>query len=59
VITKVSELLDPNTGGWDIAMLSNLLLPMDVGRFLQIPINHQAFDDFLAWNFTKYGRYTV
>jgi hypothetical protein len=40
-------------------MLSNLLLPVDVGRVLQIPINHQAFDDFLAWNFTKYGRYTV
>jgi hypothetical protein len=48
VITKVSELIDPYTGSWDVALLNNLLLPVDVGRILQIPINHQAFDDFLA-----------
>jgi hypothetical protein len=59
VITKVSELLDPYTGGWDVALLSNLFSPVDVGRILQIPVNYQAFDDFLAWCFTKHGRYTV
>jgi hypothetical protein len=32
---------------------------VDVERILQIPINNQGFNDFIAWRGTKHGRYTV
>jgi hypothetical protein len=28
-------------------------------RFKQIPLNNRGFDDFVAWGFTKHGRYTI
>jgi hypothetical protein len=58
VYTKVSELIDPYNGGWDLDLLHTIFQPIDVQKILQIPINHQAFDDFMAWRFTKHGRYT-
>jgi hypothetical protein len=30
-----------------------------MGRILEIPINSQGFEDFVAWQFSKHGRYTV
>jgi hypothetical protein len=30
-----------------------------VGRILEIPLNNQGFDDFIAWSFNKNGRYSV
>jgi hypothetical protein len=59
VYTKVSDLIDPTTGHWDEEMLNTLFCTVDVGRILQIPLNDQGFEDFLAWGFTKHGRYTV
>jgi ribonuclease HI len=34
-------------------------LEVDVNRILQIPLNVQGFDDFIAWNYNKNGRYSV
>jgi hypothetical protein len=34
-------------------------LTVDVNRILQIPLNSQGFDDFIAWSCTKHGGYTV
>jgi ribonuclease HI len=59
VYTKVSELIDPSTGSWDLQLLNEIFLSVDVGRIIQIPINIQGFDDFIAWSFTRHGRYTV
>jgi hypothetical protein len=59
LFTRVSELINPHTGRWDEELLNSLLRPVDVGRILQIPLNSQGFDDFIAWGATKHGRYTV
>jgi ribonuclease HI len=59
IYTKVSELIDPVTEQWDEDLLKDLFSTVDVGRILQIPLNNRGFDDFVAWGFSKHGRYTV
>jgi hypothetical protein len=59
ICTKVSDLIDPVTEAWDEPLLRSFLSPVDVERILEIPINHQGFDDFLSWNQISHGRYTV
>jgi hypothetical protein len=59
VLTKVSDLIDPITGQWDATLLSEWFNPVDAGRILQIPIHNQGFNDFVAWNLTPHGRFTV
>jgi hypothetical protein len=59
VLTKVAELIDPITGSWDEELLRSLFCMVDVNRILQIPLNNQSFDDFIAWGLTNHGRYTV
>ena len=53
--TKVVELIDPTTGAWDVSLLHDLFGMVDVGRILQIPLNCQGFDDFIAWGLTNHG----
>ena len=57
--TRVSELISPITGQWDATKLNETFNVVDVTRILQIPINNQGFEDFIAWHFTPSGRYTV
>jgi ribonuclease HI len=59
VLSKVAELIDTSTGTWDAELLRSLFLEVDVKRILEIPINVQGFDDFIAWNYKKNGRYSV
>jgi hypothetical protein len=59
LLTKVSYLIDPITGQWDATLLSDLFNPVDTGRILQIPINNQGFDDFVAWSLTSDGQFLV
>jgi hypothetical protein len=59
LLTRVSQLISPITGSWDEDLLADMFNPVDVTRILQIPINSQGFDDFIAWSYTKHGRYTV
>jgi hypothetical protein len=48
VYTKVSDLINPLTGSWDEQLLHELFNSPDVNRILQIPINSQGFEDFIA-----------
>jgi hypothetical protein len=59
IYTKVSDLIDPVSEQWDEEVLRSLLSPVDVNRILQIPLHNRGFDDFVAWGFSKHGRYTV
>jgi hypothetical protein len=59
IYTKVSELISPITGSWDEDLLRDLFLSINVERILQIPLNNHGFGDFIAWHYTKHGRYTV
>ena len=38
---------------------SDQFWPVDAERILQIPLQYNAFDDFVAWNFTKSGYFSV
>jgi hypothetical protein len=55
----VAQLIDPITGQWDDDLIRSLFYIPDVNRILQIPLNNHVFDDFIAWQFTKHGRYAV
>jgi hypothetical protein len=59
LITKVSDLISPITASWDEQLLRDIYNDVDVERILQIPLNNQGFDDFIAWKETSHGRYTV
>jgi hypothetical protein len=51
----LNDLIDPLTGQWDVSLLATLFNPADANRIMQI----QGFNDFVAWNFTSHGRFTV
>jgi hypothetical protein len=59
VYTKVNELICPISGRWDERLLDELFEPVDKQRILQIPLNNQGFEDFIAWGHTKHGMYIV
>jgi hypothetical protein len=59
VYTKVSDLISPVDGLWDVQLLGNLFNNVDIGRILQIPLNDHGFEDFISWSMTSHGRYTV
>jgi hypothetical protein len=45
--------------GRDGLYLDTIFNSMDVGRILQILINNQGFEDFIACHYIKHGRYAV
>lgn len=59
VISKVVELINPVTGQWDEELIRDIFNHVDVTRILQIPINFQAFDDFISWHLTSSGIFSV
>jgi ribonuclease HI len=59
IYTKVVDLIIPNSGTWNEERLNELFNIVDVNRILEIPLNNQGFEDFIAWNFTKHGQYAV
>jgi hypothetical protein len=59
VLSKVAKLIDPSTGLWDEDLIRSLFCAVDANRILLIPLNNQAFDDFIAWGCIDHGRYTV
>jgi hypothetical protein len=59
VYSEVSDLISPITGAWDVKLLETLFLPVDVQHILEIPLNKQGFDDFIAWHYNKNGKYSV
>jgi hypothetical protein len=59
VLSTVDKLIDPLTGTWDEAQLSEIFNPLDVQRILQIPLSPNMEDDFIAWNCTKNYQFSV
>jgi hypothetical protein len=59
LLTKVSQLINPLSGQWDVNLLHSIFNVVDVGRILQIPLSPQGFTDFIGWALTKQGFYTV
>lgn len=59
VLSKVIDLIDPVTSQWDEDLIMNIFNPVDARRILQIPINFQAFEDFIAWHLTRNGVFSI
>jgi hypothetical protein len=63
IYTKVSDLIDPVTETWDEPLLRSLMSVVDVERILEIPINHQGFDDFFGmephFSWSLYGSFWI
>lgn len=58
LLTKVAELIDPNTGTWDVQLVKDLFWEEDVVNILAIPLQTDH-DDFVAWHFDKKGIFSV
>jgi hypothetical protein len=59
VLTNVSELINPDTNTWDEELVRSLFLPMDATRILNILLAVGYMADFIAWNHSKLGIFTV
>ena len=59
VITKVSELIDHETGSWDEVFMRGILWDGDVERILCIPLAVGMMEDVHAWHYNKNGRHSV
>jgi hypothetical protein len=58
LITKVSELIDPVSGCWDIQLVRQTFCASEAADILSIPIVDET-DDFLAWHLDNRGIFTV
>jgi hypothetical protein len=58
-VSKVLELLLENGGGWKVDKLNELFLEGGVADILKIPIGRARTRDYLAWNYTKNGIFSV
>lgn len=59
ILSSVNDLIDPSSGAWDDALITNIFNLMDVRRILQILLIYQAFDDFTAWYMNITGSSSV
>ena len=59
VVEKVSDLLLAEGGGWDVYKLKETFFEADVSNILKIPVGRAGTDDYLAWNYTKNGIFSV
>lgn len=58
LMTKVSELIDPSSGQWDVEMINSVFNPIDANRILQIPL-YNGREDLVAWHFNRNGMFSV
>jgi hypothetical protein len=58
LITKVDELIDPNTEHWDIPFLEEIFREEDVQIIQSIP-THLEIDDVVGWHFDAKGIFSV
>jgi hypothetical protein len=59
VYTKVSELINHDTGSWDEEILRDIFWPVDVQRILQIPLATNMMQDFVSWHLSRNGIFSV
>lgn len=57
-MSKVSKLIDPESGTWDSDLVRDLFWPEDAQNILAIPV-HLDREDLVAWHFDKKGVFSV
>jgi hypothetical protein len=58
-VDKVSELLEPSGAGWNLDKLNECFFEADVEDILKIPVGRTGSADYMAWNYTKNGVFSV
>jgi hypothetical protein len=58
LISKVSELIDPATGSWDVQLLNDIFWEEDVRNIMEIPVR-LGHEDYAAWHFDVKGVFSV
>jgi hypothetical protein len=58
-IRRVEEVLLDDGQGWDEEKLPEIFFDGDVDDILKIPVGRAGTDDYLAWNYTKNGVFSV
>jgi hypothetical protein len=58
-VRKVEELLLPEGGGWNVQKLNEVFFEKDVEDILKIPVGRAGSVDYIAWNYTKNGIFSV
>jgi hypothetical protein len=58
-LTKVSDLMDPQSNQWNQQLLNQTFFPMEAKLITQIPLINPMEDDMISWQGTKDGNYTV
>ena len=58
-MTKVMHLLNESSTGWDQVKVQNMFPPEEASKIIQIPVGGPMVQDYLAWNYTKNGVFTV
>jgi hypothetical protein len=56
---RVSNLIDHNTGTWNEPLIRANFFIVDVNRILKFPLVVGRMEDFVSWNYTKTGIFTV
>lgn len=59
ILSKVSELINPNTNQWDEDLIHQMFWPVDVQMILSIPLPSYQMDDFVAWSLTRSGTFSM
>ena len=59
MLTKVGDLIDPASNTWDEDLIEQTMWPIDVQRILSIHLPQHDMQDFIAWNYTKNGIFSV
>jgi len=57
-LTRVEELLEPETGSWDVQLVKDVFWEEDVKYILATPTN-PGHEDYLAWHFDRRGVFSV
>ena len=57
-LTRVDELIDPNTGGWDEPLVRDTFQEEEAEAILTIP-NEEGMLNWLAWHFDSKGLFSV
>jgi ribonuclease HI len=58
-VNLVSELLLPDGAGWNVGKLNDCFFEADVNDILKIPVGRVGSVDYMAWNYTKNGLFSV
>ena len=59
LLSRVCDLIDPMTGDWDEQLVRQTFWQVDAQRILAIPLALNDMTDFVAWNMTRTGVFTV